>query len=42
VANPVTQAKAEQLLDRRGLRAPLLVSPESIPQVRLGQQIRRR
>lgn len=37
LANPVTQGKAERLLDRRGLRAPLLVSPESIPQVRLGQ-----
>ena len=42
LANPVTQAKAEHLLTRRSLRAPLLVSPESIPQVRFGQQIRRR
>jgi len=42
LANPVTQAKAQHLLTRRKLRAPLLVSPESIPQVRLGQQIRRR
>jgi hypothetical protein len=33
---------AERLLEGRGLRTPLLVSPESIPQVRLGQQIRRR
>jgi hypothetical protein len=42
LANPVTQAKTQQLLERHGLREPLLVSPESIPQVRLGQQIRRR
>lgn len=41
VANPVTQSKAEELLSKRGLRVPWLVSPESIPQVRLGQQIRR-
>jgi predicted nucleic acid-binding protein len=42
LANPVTQAKTEQLLRQRGLSAPWLVSPESIPQVRLGRQIRRR
>jgi hypothetical protein len=42
LANPVTQGKAERLLEGRRLRTPLLVSPESIPQVRLGQQIRRR
>lgn len=42
LANPVTQAKAERLLLKWRWRCPLLVSPESIPQVRLGQTIRRR
>ena len=42
LANPVTQAKSEQLLLKWQLRSPLLVSPESIPQERLNQAIRRK
>ena len=42
MANPIAQARLEALCARMGLRAPLLVSPESIPQVRFGQSIRRR
>jgi predicted nucleic acid-binding protein len=42
LANPVTQAKSERLLLKWKWRSPLLVSPESIPQVRLHQTIRRK
>jgi hypothetical protein len=42
MANPVVQKSLERLCDSAGLRAPLMVSPESIPQVRLSQDIRRR
>ena len=42
LANPVTQTKSERLLLKWQWRSPLLVSPESIPQVRLNQAIRRR
>jgi hypothetical protein len=42
LANPVTQVKTERLVERQGWRTPLLVSPESIPQVRLGHTIRRK
>ena len=42
LANPVTQAKSERLLLKWQWRSPLLVSPESIPQVRLNQTIRRK
>ena len=42
LANPIVQVQLVRLCEKEGLRAPLLVSPESIPQVRLGQDIRRR
>ena len=42
LANPVTQSKSEQLLLKWKRRSPLLVSPESIPQVRFHQTIRRK
>jgi hypothetical protein len=41
MANPIIQARLEELCDKLGVRAPLMVSPESIPQVRFGQSIRR-
>jgi len=41
LANPIAQAQLEQICRARGLRVPLLVSPEQIPQVRFGQTIRR-
>jgi hypothetical protein len=41
LANPVSQENLETICRRRELHCPLLVSPESIPQVRLGQTIRR-
>jgi hypothetical protein len=41
MANPVVQSKLDRLCQKSELRAPLLVSPESIPQVRYGQPIRR-
>lgn len=41
LANPVTQSRAERLFDKWALHAPLLVSPESIPQVRFHKTIRR-
>ena len=42
MANPSSQARLEAICERAGLVAPLMVSPESIPQVRFGQTIRRR
>ena len=42
LANPAVQRRMEQLCESLHLTAPLLVSPESIPQVRFGQSIRRR
>jgi hypothetical protein len=41
LANPVAQEKLASLCGRRQVACPLLVSPETIPQVRLGQTIRR-
>ena len=41
LANPIAQERLEALCGKLGLVAPLLVSPESIPQVRFGQTIRR-
>lgn len=41
LANPAVQARMEKLTAELGLVSPLLVSPESIPQVRFGQSIRR-
>lgn len=42
LANPNTQRALETLCKRWGWRAPLLISPETIPQVRLWQTIRRK
>ncbi len=42
LANPVAQKHLEAVCLRFDLRAPLVVSPEPIPQHRLGQQIWRR
>jgi hypothetical protein len=42
LANPIAQGRLEAICRRLNLHAPLLVSPESIPQVRFGQAIRRR
>jgi hypothetical protein len=42
LANPIVQASLDRLCVAEGLTAPLLVSPESIPQVRFGQSIRRK
>jgi hypothetical protein len=42
LANPSAQERLEQICRRFELRAPLCVSPESIPQARFGQVIRRR
>ena len=42
LANPVAQRQLEVFCDAHELRAPLLVSPESIRSVRMGGIIRRR
>jgi hypothetical protein len=42
MANPLVQARFDALCATEGLTAPLLVSPESIPQARFGQSIRRK
>lgn len=42
MANSSAQTRLFELCQRSGLRAPLMVSPESIPQVRFGQTIRRK
>src|SRR5260370_41561419 len=42
LANPIAQERLEAICRGRHLRAPLLVSPESIPPVRFAQPIRRR
>ena len=42
LANPVVQQRLDQLCLSKRLRAPLLVSPESIPQTRFGKSILRR
>ena len=41
LANPVVQQKLNDLCNRAKLRTPWLVSPETIPQIRLGNTIRR-
>ena len=41
LANPITQARGEKVVERFGLRMPLLVSPESIPKVSFGYSVRR-
>ena len=42
MANPIVQTRFDAMCAAAGLVAPLLVSPESIPQVRFGQSIRRK
>jgi hypothetical protein len=42
LANPVVQSRLDILCAEKRLKASLLVSPESIPQVRFGQSIRRK
>ena len=42
LANPISQRELESICRTHGLDVPLLVSPESIPQWRFGQTIRRR
>jgi len=42
LANPIAQARLEAACRKAGWRAPLLVPPETIPRVSLGQNIRRR
>jgi len=42
LVNPVAQQHLEEVCRNLSRRAPLLVSPESIPKVQLGQVIRRR
>jgi hypothetical protein len=42
LANPIAQERLEAICASLDLRAPLLVSPETIPQVRFGQRIGRR
>ena len=41
LANPFAQERLEAICGRLKLRAPYLVSPETIPQVRFGQTVRR-
>jgi hypothetical protein len=41
MANPIVQERFSALCAASSLRAPLMVSPESIPQVRFGKTIRR-
>jgi hypothetical protein len=42
LVNPVAQLQLESVCKKHALRAPLLVSPESIPKRSLGQTVRRR
>jgi hypothetical protein len=42
MANPVVQAQLQDLCEQLELDAPLMVSPETIPRVGLGQSIRRK
>ncbi len=41
LANPVVQERLKKVCEKSAFRCPILVSPETIPQVRLGQTIRR-
>jgi|SRR6266404_3984674 len=41
LANPLAQERLEAICHEFKLRAPLLVSPETIPHVRFGQSVRR-
>jgi hypothetical protein len=42
MANASVQERLNSLCEKKGLTAPFMVSPESIPQERLGQAIRRK
>lgn len=42
LVNPATQERLAVVCARRELSVPMLVSPETIPQVRFGQHLRRR
>jgi hypothetical protein len=42
LANPTAQRKMEEVVKSFGLQPPLMVSPETIPQVRFGYDPRRR
>lgn len=42
LANPLAQAQLETACHGAGWRAPLLVSPETIPRISLGQTIKRK
>jgi hypothetical protein len=42
MANPIVQSKFDALCDEMNLNSSLLVSPESVPQIRFGQSILRR
>jgi hypothetical protein len=42
LVNPVAQKQLEIVCQEHGLRAPLLVSPESIPKASWSQTVRRR
>jgi hypothetical protein len=42
LVNPVAQHRLEAVCEDHGLRAPLLVSPESIPKASAGQTLPRR
>ena len=41
LANPQVQERLRKVCQKSALRCPILVSPETIPHVRLGQTIRR-
>ena len=42
LVNPIAQKQLESICANLSMRPPLLVSPESIPKVTLGQSIRRK
>jgi hypothetical protein len=42
LVNPLAQRRLEEVCEKHGLRAPLLVSPELIPRISSGQTVRRR
>ena len=42
MANPASQVRLNEVCERFDLTAPMMVSPEMIPQGRLGQSIRRK
>ena len=42
LANPTAQHKMEEVVKHLGYRPPLMVSPDTIPQVRFGHDLKRR